>query len=216
MRIAVFGATGMAGAAIVCEAVARGHQVIAASRRPSATASHDDRLEVRAVDVADPEAVDPVLSEAEAVVLTIRLAPGEEHRLAALTRGVLDMAEHHCTRTLIVGGSAPLRSPSHPDRMLIDDPDHVPEAWRTIAQASLDQFDACQVHPYTGWVYLSPPAVFEPGERRGSYRRGTTTLLADANGVSRITAPDFAVAVLDELENPGDERHFTVAEHPSP
>ena len=216
MRIAVLGATGMAGTAIVSEAIARGHQVIAASRRPSAIGSHDDRLEVRAVDVADLEAVGPVLAEVEAAVLTIRLAPGEEHRLAVLTRGVLDVAERHGTRALIVGGSAPLRSPSRPDRLLIDDPEHVPKAWRTIAQASLEQYRACQEHPYTGWVYLSPPALFEPGERSGSYLRGTTTLVTDAHGVSRITAPDFAIAVLDELEDPSNERHFTVAQHPSP
>lgn len=216
MRIAVFGATGMAGSAIVSEALTRGHQVIAASRRPSTTASHDDRLAVRAVDVANPDAVDPVLAETDAAVFTIRLAPGEEHQLAPLTRGFLDVAERHRTRVLIVGGSAPLRSPNHPDRLLIDDPDHVPEAWKTIAQASLHQYNACQEHPCTGWVYLSPPAVFEPGERSGRYLRGTTTLVIDANGVSRITAPDFAIAVLDELENPSNERHFTVAQHPSP
>jgi putative NADH-flavin reductase len=60
-------------------------------------------------------------------------------------------------------------------------------------------------------VYLSPPAVFEAGERTGNYQRGTTTLLTDATGASRITPPDFADAVLDELEQPGDDRHFTVA-----
>lgn len=210
MKIAVFGATGMAGSAIVSEAVSRGHQVVAASRRP-ATANQES-LTVRAADVADTETVDPVLIEADAAVLTVRLAPGEEERLAPLTRGFLDSAARNGTRVLVVGGSAPLRSPKHPERLLIDDPDHVPEAWKSIAQASLDQFHACQEHPYTGWVYLSPPAVFEPGERSGVYQRGTTTLVTDANGVSRITAPDFAIAVLDELENPRNEQHFTVAQ----
>lgn len=212
MRIAVFGATGMAGSAIVSEAITRRHQVIAASRQPSTTTFHDDRLAVRAVDVANPDAVDPVLAEADAAVLTIRLAPGEEHHLAPLTRGFLDVAERQRTRVLIVGGSAPLRSPNYPDRLLIDDPDHVPPAWKTIAQASLHQYKVCQEHPYPGWVYLSPPAVFEPGRRSGGYIRGTTIPVIDANGVSRITAPDFAIAVLDELENPGKERHFTVGQ----
>lgn len=211
MRIAVFGATGMAGSAIVSEALTRGHHVVAASRRSATATANEEQLTVRTVDVADPHAVDAVLAGVDAVVLTIRLAPGEEDRLAPLTRGVLDAAAHHGTRMLIVGGSAPLRSPNHPDRLLIDDPDLVPEAWKSIAQASLDQFHACQEHPYAGWVYLSPPAVFEPGDRTGSYQRGTTTLLTDANGASRITPPDFANAVLDELEHPGDDQHFTVA-----
>lgn len=212
MRIAVFGATGMAGSAIVSESLTRGHHVIAASRRPTAANVYEERLSVRTVDVADPDAVDAVLADVDAAVLTIRLAPGEEARLAPLTRGVLDAAARHGTRLLIVGGSAPLRSPNHPDRFLIDDPDHVPEAWKSIAQASLDQFHACQEYPNARWVYLSPPAIFESGERTGRYRRGATTLMTDADGTSRITAPDFAIAVLDELEQPGRDRHFTVAQ----
>lgn len=210
MKIAVFGATGMAGSTIVTEALTRGHRVIAASRRPAAL-DDEELLAVRAVDVADPDAADAVLADADAAVLTIRLAPGDEGRLAPLTCGVLDAAARRGTRALIVGGSAPLRSPNRPDLLLIDDPEYVPEAWKTIAQASLDQFHACQEHDYTEWVYVSPPAVFEPGERSGSYRRGTTTLLTDASGTSRITAPDFAIAVLDELEHPGGDQHLTVA-----
>lgn len=213
MRIAVFGATGMAGSAIVSESLTRGHHVIAASRRPAtAGPGEEERLAARAVDVADVDAVDAVLADADAAVLTIRLAPGEENRLAPLTRGVLDAAARHGTRLLIVGGSAPLRSPNHPERLLIDDPDHVPEAWKSIAQASLDQFHACQEYPNARWVYLSPPAIFESGDRTGRYRRGATTLMTDADGTSRITAPDFAIAVLDELEQPGRDRHFTVAQ----
>ena len=211
MRIAVFGATGMAGSAIVSEALTRGHHVVAASRRPATANMAEERLSARTVDVADPDAVDAVLTDVDAAVLTIRLAPGEEDRLAPLTRGVLDAAARHSTRILVVGGSAPLRSPNHPDWLLIDDPAYVPEAWKAIAKASLDQFHTCKEHSYTGWVYLSPPAVFEPGDRTGSYQRGTTTLLTDTDGVSRITPPDFATAVLDELEQPGDDQHFTIA-----
>lgn len=210
MRIAVLGATGMAGSAIVTEALARGHNVVAASRNPDTT-RNESRLDACALDVADTDVLDPVLSGVDAAVLTIRLAPGDEHRLAPLTGGVLDAAARHGTRLLIVGGAAPLRSPNRPDRLLIDDPDHVPEAWKQVADASLEQYRACQSHAYDGWVYLSPPAVLEPTNRTGGYRRGTTTLLIDEHGASRIAAADLAIAVIDELENPGTDRHFTVA-----
>lgn len=213
MKIAVFGATGMAGSAIVAEALWRGHDVVAASRRPATAHPIHESPTVRQANVANPATVDPILREADAAVLTVRLARGEEGELATLTRGFLDAAARHNTRVLVVGGSAPLRSPKHSERLLIEDSDYVPEAWKSIAQASLDQFHECRGHPYTGWVYLSPPAVFEPGERSGNYLRGTTTLLTDADGVSRITAPDFAIAVLDELESPGADQHFTVAQN---
>lgn len=210
MRITVIGATGMAGSAIVIEALTRGHHVVAASRNPGTT-GNEPRLDARALDVADVDALDSVLSSVDAVVLTFRLAPGDEHQLAPLTRGVLDAAARHDTRVLIVGGAAPLRSPNHPDRLLIDDPDYVPEAWKQVAGASLEQFRTCQSHAYDGWVYLSPPAVLEPADRTGGYRRGTTTLLIDEHGASRIAAADLAIAVIDELENPRTDQHFTVA-----
>ena len=212
MRIAVIGATGMAGSMIVAEAVARGHHVDALSRSPRAD-SDDHRLTVHAIDVADVDALDPVFASVDAVVLAVRLAPGDEGRLTQLTCGVLDTAALYGTQVLIIGGAAPLRSPGNPSRLLIDDPRYVRDAWKSIAQASLDQFHACQAHPYGGWTYLSPSAVLEPGVRNGRYRRGLTTLLVDDNGDSRITAADLAIAVIDELESPGTDRHFTVASH---
>ncbi|WP_239154750.1 NAD(P)-dependent oxidoreductase [Amycolatopsis sp. FDAARGOS 1241] len=182
MRIAVFGATGIAGSAIVTEALTRGHVVTALSRRPQAASS--GRPTVRALDVAEAGSLGPVLACADADVLTIRLAAGEEHRLAPLSRGFLDATARSGTRVLVIGGSAPLRCPDDPDRIVLDDPNRIPEAWKTIAQASLDQFHACRDHRYGGWTYLSPPAVLEPGARTGAYRRGRTTLLTDENGDS--------------------------------
>lgn len=215
MRIVVFGATGMVGSAVVAEAVARGHHVTAVSRR-----GHSDPGVVPAAsvaaDVADTDALDAILEKADAAVLSIRLEPGAEDRLAPLTQGVLDVASRHGTRVLVVGGSAVLRSPDSVDTLLIDDPRHVPAAWRRIASASLEQFRTCRRHPYDGWVYLSPPAVLEPGRRTGAYRRGTTTLLIDENGESRISNTDLAIAAVDEITSPGPDRHFTVGRSESP
>ena len=41
-----------------------------------------------------------------------------------------------------------------------------------------------------------------PGEHTGEYRTTDDTLLVDDEGKSRISFQDFAVAVLDELEEP--------------
>ncbi|MFD0888262.1 NAD(P)-dependent oxidoreductase, partial [Streptosporangium algeriense] len=132
-----------------------------------------------------------------------------EHTVTATTKALLDAAARAGTRVLLVGGSSPLRVPEDPGRLVLDSPRYVPPEIRTIAAASAAQLDACLGHP-ANWVYLSPPALLEPGTRTGRYRRGTTTLIAGADGTSRISAEDLAVAVLDELENPGGHRHFTV------
>jgi putative NADH-flavin reductase len=41
-----------------------------------------------------------------------------------------------------------------------------------------------------------------PGTRTGKFRIGTEQLLVDAQGRSAISMEDYAVAMLDEIENP--------------
>lgn len=211
MKISVLGATGMAGSAIVTEAARRGHTITAVSRRASPTAQ-DQRVSPVRLDLTGTGEVEPALAGCDAAVLTVRFNPGEQEQLAPVTARVLDAAAQTGTRVLVVGGSAPLSSPSDPDRLLIDDPVYVPAQWRSIAQASLEQFDECRRHAHRDWVYLSPPAVLEPGARTGSYRRGTSRLLTGTDGRSQISAADLAIAAVDELEHPGTDQHFTVAE----
>ena len=151
-----------------------------------------------------------VLKDCDAAVVALRPPSGQESDLARLTTGVLDAASRSRTPLLIIGGAAPLTSPTHPGTLAIDDPAIVPPEWRDVARASLDQIRACQTHSYRGWVYLSPPAIFGPGDISGSYRRGTTTLLVDSQGQSRISPEDLALAVVDELEQSGGQQHFTV------
>ncbi len=192
----------MAGSRVVTEAVARGHHVTAVHR--GAAPAHPD-VEVVRGDAADVDHMTSVFTGADAIVSATRPAPGGEATVTTLVTALLDAASG--TRLLIVGGAGPLRSPS--GGLVIDDPAFVPPEWRTIASASITQLQACEAHA-GDWVYLSPPAILEPGVRTGAYRRGTTTILTAADGSSRISAEDLAIAVVDELENPGRERHFTV------
>jgi len=210
MKVAVIGATGMVGSRVTSEAVRRGHDVTAVSRNVPA---HIHVAQVRwvAADANDRDSLGPLLSAADAAVLTIRAAAGSESTLASTTAGVLAAASTAGTRLLIVGGAGPLHSPNRPGVLAIDDPDYVPPGWRALATASVDQLRACRQQVAAEWTYLSPPAVLMPGERTGSYRRGTDTLLVDERGRSQISAEDLAVAVLDELEAPSGLRHLTVA-----
>ena len=53
--------------------------------------------------------------------------------------------------------------------------------------------------------------AFNPGERRGTYRDGGDVLVVDEAGESFISGEDFAIAVVDEIENPKHSRgRFTV------
>ncbi|MEV6912571.1 NAD(P)H-binding protein [Amycolatopsis sp. NPDC051071] len=204
MKIVVVGASGMAGSRVVTEAHARGHHVTAVFRGTTAKSPHPE-VDVARGDATDVDHMNRVFSGADAIVSATRPAPGGEDTVAATLKALLDAAAG--TRLLVIGGAGPLRSPS--GGLVIDDPAFVPPEWRTIASASTTQLQACEAHA-GDWVYLSPPAILEPGVRTGTYRRGTTTIVTGADGSSRISAEDLAIAIVDELENPGLERHFTV------
>ncbi|WP_432193425.1 NAD(P)-dependent oxidoreductase [Streptomyces sp. bgisy027] len=152
----------------------------------------------------------------DAVVLSVRTFPADREFLVGATRTVLDAAARLGTRVLVVGGAGALHSPGDPDLPVAENPAYVPDEYRAVALAGTAQLRTCEAHADADWVYLSPPAVLEPGERTGRYRRGTDTLLMDSDGGrSWISAEDLAVAVVDEVENPGAERHITVVHLPS-
>jgi uncharacterized protein len=59
---------------------------------------------------------------------------------------------------------------------------------------------------------VSSAALIAPGTRTGHHRAGTDQLLVDAAGKSYISAEDFAVAIVDEIEQPQFQgQRFTAA-----
>ncbi|WP_369374370.1 NAD(P)-dependent oxidoreductase [Promicromonospora sp. Populi] len=222
MRIVTFGATGMVGTRLVSEASGRGHEVVAASRGNAGSGGRNagyggasgeagaGAISTVAVDARDQSRVADLLRTADVAISAVRPRPGEEASVPEATRALLDAAAETQTALLLIGGAGPLISALAPATLVLDDERFVPAQWRSSAVASLVQLRVCEGHG-AAWTYLSPPAVLEPGIRTGTYRRGTTTLLLDAAGRSRISAEDLAVAALDEVEHPGEARHFTVA-----
>ncbi len=206
MTIAVLGSTGMVGSRVVAEAAARGHRVRALSRKPAA---EHPNVTSHPVDASDPDALREALAGADAVVVAVRTEPVDQDFLVGTTRAVLDSG----IRVLVVGGAGVLRSPEDPALPVADNPVYVPAEVRPVAAAGVAQLRACEAHSDDGWVYLAPPALLEPGERTGRYRRGTDTLLTAPDGRSWISAEDLSVAVLDELEHPGTDRLVTVGHH---
>ncbi|MCL8015796.1 NAD(P)-dependent oxidoreductase [Streptomyces sp. AS02] len=207
MTIAVLGATGMVGSRVTAEAGARGHRVLALSRKPGRA---DPNVTPIAVDAEDAQALREALGTADAVVVSVRTDPVDEEFLIGTTRSVLDAAARLGVRVLVVGGAGALRSPDSQDLLVADDPAYVPAELKRTAAAGIAQLRSCQTHAEADWVYLSPPALLEPGDRTGRYRRGTDTLLTGPDGRSWISAEDLAVAVVDEIETSGAERHITV------
>jgi uncharacterized protein len=200
MKIALFGATGHLGQGILEEALSRGYDVTAIVRDPARLAQSDDKLKVVTGDVAQPASWLDAVRGVDAVVVSLSARRDGNPDSVPANAGVLldNLPKSGVKRLLWVGGAGSLEVA--PGVKVIDDP-HFPAAWKPEANAqakALDVFRASRAD--VDWTYISPAALIEDGERSGKYRVGGDQLLADANGVSRITVSDYAVALLDRIE----------------
>ena len=110
-------------------------------------------------------------------------------------------------RLIVVGGAGSLEvAPG----VTVLQSGHLPAEWIPIA-ASHEKALRLLEKSDINWTYFSPAAFFEPGERTGKFRLGTNQLVADAQGNSRISMEDYAIALVDELEKPAHQRaRFTI------
>ncbi len=195
MKIAVLGASGMAGSRIVAEALARGHQVTAIARKPEGLKDHPALTKV-AADVSAP-ALAVLLRGHDAVVSALHFDVVSEPTLAAALKAA------GVSRVLIVGGAGSLEVA--PGVLLIDTPEF-PDVWKPFARPGVDFLAALRGEKELEWTFISPSAFFEPGTRTGVFRVGGDQLLVGADGRSSISVEDYAVALVDELEKPAHVR----------
>lgn len=206
MKIALFGAGGMIGSRIAQEALARGHEVTAVVRTPGKLAKHGKLKEVTG-DASDAASVARVTAGQDAVISAISVAD-QEGLLRATEAQIKGVKQSGAPRLLVVGGAGSLEVA--PGLQLVDAP-NFPAAYKAPALAHREVLKAYRKADLD-WTYLSPAAVIAPGERTGKFRLGKEQLVADAKGDSKISAEDYAVAMIDEVEKPQHIRQrFTLA-----
>lgn len=207
MKVVLYGASGMIGSRILTELLSRGHQVTAVVRNPAKIAAPGVR--VLKGDVTEAASVAQTARGADAVISAYAPPKGDEPVFSAAMYALLDgLAEAGVRRLIVVGGAGTLEVA--PGVQLVDAPGF-PEAYRDIAMAHRDALPILK-ESELDWTYLSPAGMIAPGERTGKFRLGTTSLLTDEKGESRISAEDYSLALVDELEDPKHiRRQFTVA-----
>jgi putative NADH-flavin reductase len=201
MKIAIIGATGRAGSRIASEALRRGHSVTGVVRTPEKAATPQGMTLVKA-DATDPQALASVLRGHDVVVSAARFQSLTAQPLieAVQAAGV--------KRLFVVGGAASLETA--PGRSLLDTPGF-PEAYKPEASAGMIFLEDSRRVQTLDWTFLSPSGEFAPGERTGTFRIGGDQLLVAADGRSRISMEDYAIAAVDELEQPKHlKQRFTV------
>lgn len=200
MSIALIGASGNAGSRILKELASRGHQVTAIARHPEQIASLPNVTAKRG-DIHDQASLTKLLQGHEIVISSV-------HFMASDPRILIDaVKDAGVTRYLVVGGAGSLEVA--PGVLLIDTPDF-PEIYKSEATKGGDFLALLRLEKDLDWTFLSPSALFIPGERTGRFRLGKDQLLTNEKG-SSISFEDYAVALVDEIERPAHRRQrFTV------
>ena len=201
MKVAVLGASGRAGSEITKELAARGHTVTAIARKPEAIPAAPGVTPV-AGDASDPAALAKLIEGSDAVISALHHNVVAATLLTALkTAGV--------PRLLVTGGAGSLEVA--PGVRLIDTP-AFPEEFKPYAVPGITFLDDLRGEKDIDWTFFSPAALIEEGPRLGRFRTGTDQLIVDDKGDSKISFADYAIAMVDELEQHNHSRaRFTAA-----
>ena len=201
--IVLIGATGMIGQRILHEALSRGHSVTAVTRDTSRTGEHLANLDYRTGDIFRPDTIAAATVDHDAVVSAY--GPGVKNDPKLIVKAAHSLVEAltrvEPIRLIAVSGAGTLEV--GPGMQLMNTPDF-PAMWKGFAQAHGEALDVYRKAGFAefDWTAICPPALIEPGTRTGHYRTDLDQLIVDDKGKSYISAEDFAVAVVDEIENP--------------
>ncbi|WP_150284494.1 NAD(P)-dependent oxidoreductase [Rummeliibacillus sp. TYF-LIM-RU47] len=210
MKIGIIGANGKAGSLILNEAISRGHEVTAIIRNASKIG--DKNIEVLEKTIFDLTSND--LKNFEVVVNAFGAALGEEQAHVDAGHALIEALKGTNTRAIIVGGAGSLYVDENKTVTVMETPDF-PEIFKPTAKGQGRNLQELKENSNIKWTFISPSAVFDAeGKRTGSYKSGKDHLLVNSKGESYISYPDYAIAVIDEIENPQhvNERFTVVGE----
>jgi len=216
MKIALIGATGFVGAAVLKEALDKGHEVIALARHPENIEVENENLTAIAVDVFDTDALAEALKGSDIVISAYNPGWTNPNIYADALKGAASIQEATkkagVKRLLVIGGAGSLFVA--PGLQLIDTPEF-PAAYKEGAGAARDYLNIIQKEETLDWTFLSPAIEMHQGTsgtRVGKYRIGLDNPMFDENNRSILSVEDLALAIVDEAEQAKHIRQrFTVA-----
>ena len=199
--IAVYGATGMIGSRVVAEALTRGHRVTGITRSGGELPAE---VNVEQGDAGDAGLAKRIAGEADVVVSAIgpSRTGGDRREYLAQLRNLVETLG--AARLIVVGGAGSLLVDGG---RLLDQP-YFPDIYKAEALLGAEALEYVRgLGEDVDWTFFSPAPVIQPGERTGVYVGGTDSPVGDS-----ISAEDYAVALIDEIERPAHRRRrFTAA-----
>ena len=201
-NIALLGATGNIGRCILDEALSRGDRVTAVTRDARKLAARAG-MTIAQGNTAEIDATAEILKGHDIAVVSVKWNENDIRQvIEAVRRSGVKRA------LFVVGAGSLLRSDGRTHFEHMTEAGNVPPTSKPAALA----LDVIHSVSDLDWTAISPPASIQPGVRTGKFRLGGDHLLEDAQGQSRISREDFAIAIVDEIEKPQHRRkRFTAA-----
>lgn len=216
MKIALIGATGYVGSAVLKEALDRSHEVTAIARETSKVNVKSENLQLNQIDVKDTDELAGSLKDHDVVISAFNSGwtnPNIYDDFMEGSRSIQEAVEKSgVKRYIVVGGAGSLYA--NESTQLVDTPEF-PQAIKEGATAARDYLNLLKKEENLEWTFFSPAPGMFPGnspERRGTYRIGLENPVLDEKNQSVISVEDAAVALVDEAENSQHiRRRFTAA-----
>ncbi|MHA0857498.1 NAD(P)-dependent oxidoreductase [Paenibacillus sp. CMAA1364] len=208
-KVVLFGASGSIGQLIMKEALDRGYEVTAVVPDQTQMPELFENLHVVEAQSLDCDRIAALSEGHQAIISACIPERGSEDDFLILTQALVEVTDRcKISRLLVVGDAGTLITSSGYKWM--DMPDYPSES-KSLAIANEQAYDILRKSD-VDWTYCSPPSVLTSGRRTGQFRIGMDMLILDEGDRSIISAADYAVAFIDELEDPYFVRaRFTVA-----
>ena len=204
MNIVVFGANGPTGLEVCRQALAAGHHITAAVRRPDEFLLQDKSLNVVKANVMDGSSLAPVIGNADSVLSTLGVpySRHEIHLYSVATKAIVEAmrASGHCRRLVVVSAGLTERNLPKvrgffPDNVVFPILRNV--IGRTLYEDMLRMEDYLAACDDIDWTIIRPGRLIN-GQGVSNYR-----LAEDFPAGDFTTRPDLAAAILAELGSNG-------------
>ena len=207
-KVAVVCAAGKEGRLLVDEAVSRGYDVTGFVRGSDKVANPKAKTVVK--DLFDLTRED--LIRFDAVIDAFGAWTPETLPLHKTSlKHLCDVLSGTKVRLLVVGGAGSLYvNPEH--TVQVKDLESFPAMFKPLADMQGAALDDLRKRSDVQWTFLSPAGDFvADGERTGEYLLGGEEYFVNDRGESRISYADYAIAMVDEIENANNiQKRFSV------
>ncbi len=207
-KVAIVCAAGKQGKLLVNEAVSRGYDVTGFVRGGDKVENEKAKTVVK--DLFDLTRED--LIGFDAVIDAFGAWTPETlplHRTSL--KHLCDILSGTKVRLLVVGGAGSLYvNPEH--TVQVKDLESFPDVFKPLANMQGAALDDLRKRNDVLWTFLSPAGDFvADGERTGEYLLGGEEYFVNDKGESRISYADYAIAMIDEIENENNiQKRFSV------